>query len=75
MNSVERSDGCDLDQSDLHQALLNPEEVREMAEVSTPGGVNYMVKEFIAKQDGFSVWADAMGPVVQRIAKGIPKDT
>ena len=54
---------------------LDPDGVQEMAEVSTPGGVNYMVKEYIANQNGFELWSEAMGPVMDRIANGISKDS
>ena len=44
---------------------LNAAGIREMARVSTPGGINHMVTDWIAAAGGFRVWAEAMDLALQ----------
>ncbi|MGI5911256.1 MAG: hypothetical protein ACOX6E_01565 [Syntrophomonadaceae bacterium] len=51
----------------------NEQEVHVLAEETTPGGINYMVKEILTEQGGFSMWAKAMESVIERLAANIPR--
>lgn len=44
-----------------------------MADTATPGGINYMVKDFVARREGFQLWAEAMGPALERLTANIPR--
>lgn len=50
----------------------SPERLRELAEEMTPGGINWMVKEYIQSKDGFRLWTDGMPEVMARLTKNIP---
>ena len=43
-----------------------------MASTATPGGINFMVKDFLAQREGFDMWAQAMEPAIARLAANIP---
>lgn len=47
--------------------------LHSLAEETTPGGINYMVKDAIEKQKGFTAWVKAMEPAIARLAKNIPR--
>lgn len=49
---------------------VDADELHRLAAETTPGGLNYMVKEFVSRQsgsDGFEVWLRAMGPIMERL--------
>lgn len=53
-------------------ARLDAEGLRRMASTATPGGINFMVKDFLAQREGFDMWAQAMEPAIARLAANIP---
>ncbi|MCI8423010.1 MAG: NAD(P)-binding domain-containing protein [Lawsonibacter sp.] len=61
-------------QAICHEAsLLDADGLHQMAGTATPGGINFMVKDHLTRQGGFQMWADAMEPVMQRLAASIPR--
>ena len=43
----------------------------ELANEMTPGGLNAMAKEFIGKNQGFNIWAEALKPVIERLSASV----
>ena len=54
-------------------AGLDAAGLHRMAGTATPGGINYMVKDFLAQQEGFQLWAQAMEPALARLTANIPR--
>lgn len=54
-------------------AGLDAAGLHRMAGTATPGGINWMVKDFLTQQGGFQMWADAMEPALERLTVNIPK--
>lgn len=48
-------------------------QLHQMAEVSTSGGVNYLVKSMIQQKDGFSAWTEGVSQAAKRLAGGSGK--
>ncbi len=53
-------------------AGLDAAGLHRMADTATPGGINYMVKDYLTQREGFQMWAEAMEPAIQRLAANIP---
>lgn len=49
-----------------------PQRLRELAEEMTPGGINYMVQQYINDKQAFAPWTEAMEAVMTRLCKNIP---
>ena len=43
----------------------------ELANEMTPGGLNAMAKEYISKNQGFNLWAEALKPVIERLSSSV----
>lgn len=56
-------EAAELDAAGLHR----------MADTATPGGINYLVKDFVARGEGFQLWAEAMEPALERLTANIPR--
>lgn len=54
-------------------AQLDAAGLHRMANTATPGGINYMVKDYVAQHGGFQLWAEAMEPALARLTANIPK--
>lgn len=53
-------------------AGLDAAGLHRMADTATPGGINCMVRDFLAESGGFRLWAEAMEPALRRLAANIP---
>lgn len=49
-------------------SLVDEAQLHTLATVTTPGGVNYLVKDTIASKDGFGLWMSPMPTVLKRLA-------
>lgn len=56
-------EAAELDAAGLHR----------MASTATPGGINYLVKDFLTQREGFQMWAQAMEPALERLTASIPR--
>ncbi len=56
-----------------YACTLDPEGIRDKAAHSTPGGINYMVKQGLLEKDAFQAWDDALQPAIERLAANIPR--
>ena len=54
-------------------AHLDGAGLSRMAGTATPGGINFLVKDLLAQQGGFQMWADAMEPALKRLTANIPR--
>lgn len=54
-------------------APMDAEAIHRMADTATPGGVNYMARDFLANEGAFQAWRKAMEPVIARLAANIPR--
>ena len=54
-------------------APLDGAGLSRMAGTATPGGINFLVKDLLAQQGGFQMWADAMEPALERLTVNIPR--
>ena len=54
-------------------AHLDAAGLSRMAGTATPGGINFLVKDLLAQQGGFQMWADAMEPALERLTANIPR--
>ena len=43
--------------------------LHELANEMTPGGINAMAKDYISRNNAFSVWIEALNPVMERLGK------
>ena len=43
----------------------------ELANEMTPGGLNAMAKESIGRNQGFSLWSEALKPVIERLSSSV----
>jgi hypothetical protein len=43
--------------------------LHELANEMTPGGLNAMAKEHIGRHEAFSVWVEALNPVMERLER------
>jgi hypothetical protein len=70
---VNMAGSCIFDDAVCQEAArLDAEGLRRMASTATPGGINFMVKDFLAQREGFDMWAQAMEPAIARLAANIP---
>jgi pyrroline-5-carboxylate reductase len=55
--------------SAMNQLADDAEEGRlaRMAEIMTPGGLNYMAKQYLLTKNAFNPWAEALDPVMDRL--------
>ena len=47
--------------------------IHEKAVKTTPGGINYMVKDGLLERDAFNAWDEALQPAIERLGAGIPR--
>lgn len=46
--------------------------LRELAEEMTPGGVNFIAKQYLQQHDGFELWTESLAPCMEMLTKNFP---